>query len=123
MPNSLPSQLKFFRHFVQKKHFWIILGTDVVLIILAHYLAYKVRSENALSAFELHSFFSVLPVVILIKLPVFYFFGLYRGMWRYMSTTEVFNLIKATFFSFLLIVSCALFANRFEGSVALGFFS
>ncbi|MBN2809773.1 MAG: polysaccharide biosynthesis protein [Deltaproteobacteria bacterium] len=115
MPNSFHSQIKFFNHFIQKKNFWIILATDIVLLVLAHYLAYEVRSEKSLSPLELHNFISIMPVILLIKLPVFYFFGLYRGMWRYMSTNEVLNLIKATLFSFLLIVSYALFVNRFAG--------
>ncbi len=89
--------------------------TDIVLLTLAYYLAYQVRSETVLSRLELHRIFFAVPIILLIKLPVFYFFGLYRGMWRYMSTTEVLNLIKATLFSFLLIVSSALFANRFDG--------
>ena len=64
---------------------------------------------------ERYQIISVLPVILLIKIPVFYFFGLYRGMWRYMSTTDVMNLTKAALFSFLLVVTCVLSANRFEG--------
>jgi len=35
MPNSFHSQLKFFNHFIQKKNFWIILATDIAIMVLA----------------------------------------------------------------------------------------
>ena len=115
MPNSLADQLKLFSHFIRKKNFWIILTTDIVLLALAHFLAYEVRFERILTSAERYQFITVLPLILLIKIPVFYFFGLYRGMWRYMSTTDVINLIKAALFSFLLVVTCILSFNRFEG--------
>ncbi|MEA3348147.1 MAG: nucleoside-diphosphate sugar epimerase/dehydratase [Pseudomonadota bacterium] len=115
MPNSLADQLKLFSHFIRKKNFWIILTTDIVLLALAHFLAYEVRFERLLTSAERYQFSTVLPLILLIKIPVFYFFGLYRGMWRYMSTTDVINLIKAALFSFLLVVTCVLSFNRFEG--------
>ncbi len=115
MSNSLADQLKLFSHFIRKKNFWIILSTDIVLLALAHFLAYEVRFERILTSTERYQFTTVLPFILLIKIPVFYFFGLYRGMWRYMSTTDVINLIKASLFSFLLVVTCVLSFNRFEG--------
>ena len=115
MPSSLSNQLKLFSHFIRKKNFWIILSTDITLLVLAHFLAYEVRFEHALTSAERYQFISILPVILFIKIPVFYFFGLYRGMWRYTSTTDVINLIKAAIFSFLLLVTGILTINRFEG--------
>ncbi len=115
MPNSLSNQLKLFSHFIRKKNFWIILSTDIALLALAHFLSYEVRFERTLTSAERYQIISILPVILFIKIPVFYFFGLYRGMWRYMSTTDVINLIKAVLFSFLLVVTCVLSVNRFEG--------
>jgi FlaA1/EpsC-like NDP-sugar epimerase len=56
----------------------------------------------------------IFPVVLLVKLVVFYFFDFYRGMWRYTSVTDLIKIVKATIFSSLSIVGAILFLNRFE---------
>ncbi|MBW2664342.1 MAG: polysaccharide biosynthesis protein, partial [Deltaproteobacteria bacterium] len=45
----------------------------------------------------------------------FYFFDLYRGMWRYTSIADLINIIKASTISSLIIISFVLFISRFEG--------
>ncbi len=78
-------------------------------------MAYTIRLDRPISAVEKLQYYTLLPTILLIKIPVFYFFGLYRGMWRYMSTTDVINLIKASLFSLMLTISLVLTVNRFEG--------
>jgi FlaA1/EpsC-like NDP-sugar epimerase len=56
-----------------------------------------------------------LPFILIIKIASFYFFDLYRGMWRYTSIADLFNIIKASSLSTLLIVSFILFSTRFQG--------
>ncbi len=115
MPNSIAQQIKLFSHFVRKRNFWIILITDTLLLALALFLSYTIRLDRSIYDTEKLQYLTLLPVILLIKVPVFYFFGLYRGMWRYMSTTDVINLIKASLFSFMFTVSLVLTVNRFEG--------
>lgn len=57
----------------------------------------------------------LLPVVILIKIVIFYFFHGYRGMWRYTSLNDLFNIIKASVFSSLVIVFLIMFSHGFAG--------
>ena len=52
---------------------------------------------------------------ILCKIPVFYIFGLYRGMWRYTSTADLINIIKAVCVSSGFIIMSVLYLNRFTG--------
>jgi FlaA1/EpsC-like NDP-sugar epimerase len=53
--------------------------------------------------------------MLVVKLLIFYFFDLYRGMWRYTSISDLFNIIKAASVSSLFIVSVIAFWTRFIG--------
>jgi FlaA1/EpsC-like NDP-sugar epimerase len=53
--------------------------------------------------------------MLVIKLLIFYYFDLYRGMWRYTSISDLFNIIKAASISSFLIVSIIVFWTRFVG--------
>jgi len=116
MYNSLHSQLKIFNYCIRKKNFWILLATDIALIIAAHSCAYLLRFPGEFyTATVNYPFTATLPLLIAVKIPVFYAFGLYRGMWRYTSLNDLLNIIKATSISFLIIVAGILFVNRFNG--------
>ncbi len=96
--------------------FWVIWATDIVLLMLALYFSYRLRFEGNLLETEQIALYTItLPIIFLVKIPVFYVFGLYRGMWRYTSTRDLANIIKATLVSSVLIVAILLYINRFEG--------
>jgi FlaA1/EpsC-like NDP-sugar epimerase len=102
-----------FRYFY--KNFFIILGIDILILALSLYAAYLVRFD-----FEIpHNFFvlliQVLPFVLLIKIGCFHFFDLYRGMWRYTSTADLINIIKAATLSSLLVICFILLKYQFIG--------
>jgi FlaA1/EpsC-like NDP-sugar epimerase len=116
MPNTLPSQLRYFRESLKKRNFWLMLAGDAVLILAAHTLAYAIRFPGTYHELKnQQQFLTVLPLLVLIKLPVFYLFDLYRGMWRYTSLNDLLNILKATLVSFCITVSIIVFFNRFEG--------
>nr|CBX31358.1 Capsular polysaccharide biosynthesis protein capD [uncultured Desulfobacterium sp.] len=79
------------------------------------YCAHLVRFEFSIPANFIVSLYKILPAVILIKLITFYFFDLYRGMWRYTGIKDVINIIKASAISSFVIISLILFKTRFEG--------
>lgn len=115
MPKTFLEKIKFFSYFIHKKNFWVVLSIDVILLILAHYLAYHLRFPGWFYGPTFVQFITALPLLLIIKIPVFYVFGLYRGMWRYTSLNDLLNIVKATVTSFLLIVVFILFINRFHG--------
>ncbi len=99
---------------VRNPKFWFVLSLDIVLICLAIYLSYLVRFEGSPPprVTEFHVF---LPLLVLIKIPVFYIFGLYRGMWRYTGMSDLINIVKATGISQCVIVLLLLYTTRFDG--------
>jgi FlaA1/EpsC-like NDP-sugar epimerase len=106
---------KLLRNLVVNPKFWIVLCVDAVLVVLAHYLAYVIRFELNLDSQTLRQYAGLLPVILIVKLPSFYIFGLYRGMWRYTSLNDIINILVVSLFSSSVLISLLLLSNRFEG--------
>ena len=86
------------------KNFFIILGADSLLLSASLYAANLVRFDFAMPSIFLLIFKKMLPYVLIVKIACFYFFDLYRGMWRYTSIADLINIIKASTISTLLIM-------------------
>jgi FlaA1/EpsC-like NDP-sugar epimerase len=97
------------------KNVWLILGIDALLVGLAWYLSYLVRFDFDIPVREWFRGRRVLPFLAMIKLSTFYFFDLYRGMWRYTSISDLINIIKGAIVSSLVIISLIFFITRFKG--------
>lgn len=95
--------------------FYLVLFGDALIFALAHIAAYLFRFEFSLNPFYIQQIQSVLVWLIPLKLIVFLSFGLYRGMWRYISVRDFWFIAQATFVSTLLIMAIMLYINRFEG--------
>src|SRR5512143_309810 len=103
------------KHLIKNRHFWMILVLDVGLLFFAYYFSYYIRFEGEIPAEHAVSFERTVWLIIPFKLACFIGFGLYRGMWRYMSIPDLFNLIKATLASSGVIVLSILFFFQFRG--------
>ena len=86
---------------------------DVVLVTLAYWSAYAINFPPASTAWNL--FFRTLPVLVFIKMSVFLVVGVYRGLWRYTSMSDLIVFGKAVVFSSVSSLIVLLFAFRFEG--------
>jgi len=86
---------------------------DVVLIILAYWSAYAINFPPTSPAWNL--FIRTLPVLVFIKMSVFLVTGVYRGLWRYTSMSDLIVFAKAVVLSSVASLLVLLFAFRFEG--------
>jgi len=111
---KLKEHLKILWNLALRKNFWIVLLIDMTLIVAAHFLAYLVRFDWQIS-WWISKILSALPFLIISKIPIFYMFGLYQGMWRYTSTADLVNIIKAVAVSSGCIIMAVLYFNRFAG--------
>jgi FlaA1/EpsC-like NDP-sugar epimerase len=101
---------KKFRH-----NFFVVLAMDVFLVSASLFIAHMVRFDFHVPEPSRTLLFQILPMVIVTKLICFYFFSLYRGMWRYTSISDMFNIIKASGIGSLIVIAFILFSARFEG--------
>lgn len=98
------------------KNFIIVLLADIFLLTGSLFLSCLIRFDFNLSEPRALLLYQILPFVLIIKVVCFYFFDLYRGMWRYTSIADLLNIIKASSVSTLVIICLILFSkNRFVG--------
>ncbi len=113
--NNILLQFTIAKNISQNPKFWLIWATDVFLLLLALYFSYGLRfGEIVVRGWQFQQFLSIFPLILLIKIPVFYYFGLYRGMWRYTSTDDLANIIKATLVAGGIIIALLLYITRFK---------
>jgi UDP-GlcNAc:undecaprenyl-phosphate/decaprenyl-phosphate GlcNAc-1-phosphate transferase len=89
---------------------------DAILVTLSYYLAYAVKFgpfDNASSDWKL--FIQTLPIVICVKLVTFLGSGVYRGIWRYTSLSNVIVYVRAVALAAAASVLAIVFAFRFDG--------
>ncbi len=104
-----PELRSFYRNLI------LVLLVDVCLIVSAIVLAYMIRFDFNVPDIMRTGLKQSIALVIFVKMPVFYVFKMYRGMWRYTSSSDVISVIKASILSTLLMTAIVLFVRNFGG--------
>jgi FlaA1/EpsC-like NDP-sugar epimerase len=73
----------------------LVLLHDFAAIAACWCLAYWLRFNLDVSRIYLQGALHTLPLILIVYLPVCWFFGLYRGMWRYASAMDMRRIIMA----------------------------
>ncbi|MFC1815094.1 glycosyl transferase [Thermodesulfobacteriota bacterium] len=87
---------------------------DFFLIAFAYYLSYRLRFASTAFSYYFKVFLRSLPAVIACKFVAFFSIGIYRGIWRYMSTNDVYVYLKASTIATILSVAVVTFIFRFK---------
>src|SRR5213080_3432611 len=88
---------------------------DVVLIVLAYWSAYAMKFGPFSGSPAWKLFLRTLPVLVVVRLGAFLFFGVYRGIWRYTSMDDLMAFAKAVAAGSVISVVIILFKFRFQG--------
>ena len=84
------------RNLVRSRNFYLMLLLDASLVAGAYYLAFYLRFDGDIPEGFLWLFSrSVAPLVVL-KILIFFAFGLYRGMWRFTGLNDLRNVVAAS---------------------------
>jgi UDP-GlcNAc:undecaprenyl-phosphate GlcNAc-1-phosphate transferase len=70
--------------------------TDVFLVGAAFVVAHYLRFEGGLGPAHEERMLEVLPLVVALKVLIFYGMGLYRGIWRHAGTPELMRTVSTT---------------------------
>jgi FlaA1/EpsC-like NDP-sugar epimerase/UDP-N-acetylmuramyl pentapeptide phosphotransferase/UDP-N-acetylglucosamine-1-phosphate transferase len=73
----------------------VIAFSQLLLLTIAYYVSFMLRLDLRVPEPYLSVFLATLPLVLLIKLLVFAYFRLFSGWWRYVSMTDLLDIIKA----------------------------
>jgi len=95
---------------------FLVVFHDAVAALLAWGLAYQLRFNFDMPEIYLRGMLATLWLVLPLEVIVFWFFGLYRGMWRFASVPDLKRILMATGLS-ALVVPTALYMTRQMGAV------
>ena len=94
---------------------WAALAHDLVMIPIAWLLAYWIRYKigeypDLLFERAIH----LLPVMLLIQGSIFFYFGLYRGIWRFASLPDLTRIVRAVVVSTAIAAVVIFFFTRLQ---------
>jgi UDP-GlcNAc:undecaprenyl-phosphate/decaprenyl-phosphate GlcNAc-1-phosphate transferase len=92
----------------------LLVVLDFILVAFAYYVSYRLRFNDPEFSLFFKVFLRSLPVIIGCKLTVFFLMGVYRGLWRYISTADVCLYIRASLAGTLVSIAAVTFIYRFE---------
>ncbi|ALP53220.1 multidrug MFS transporter [Candidatus Tenderia electrophaga] len=92
-----------------------VIGHDLVMVSLAWLLAYLVRFNFSLANLNWDSYLATLPVVLAAQGLVLWFTGLYRGVWRFASIPDLWNITRAVLIGALVAALSLFLYNRLAG--------
>lgn len=82
---------------------------------MAYLSAYLLRFEGTISHGNLQLIVKSLPLIILVQLGAFYYFGLYKKIWRYIGLSDVISIVKAVTLGTVVSVVILVLTTRFIG--------
>jgi len=100
---------------LKRLNFYLIFFIDMLLFSASFFFAHLIRFEFVFSESIAAQNFSLIPFVLFIKPLVYLFFGLYKGMFRYMGIADLWNLVKASLAATLLILFGIFIFSSFDG--------
>lgn len=103
------------RQQLRNPHFYLMIACDVIIFMLSLAMSYLARFDFVLGQTEMGQIRILLVWIVPLKLSIFFFFGLYRGMWRYTSVRDFWRLAHVCILSTLLVMAMVLIIYRFEG--------
>ena len=71
------------------------LFVDMAFIACSYYLAFLLRFEGRIEPAIKDYYLMTIPLILTIKMGIFYLSGLYNGAWRYTSVSDVIKMLKA----------------------------
>ena len=97
------------------KNLILLFISDLLIVVFSFYLSIVFRFDFLIpqQLIVLFSFQNIF-ILIIIKIISFNLFSLYRGMWRYTSIWDLFNIIKANTFASLLFIAYIAYMFGFE---------
>jgi FlaA1/EpsC-like NDP-sugar epimerase len=99
---------------IAEKRTWLVVVIQLVIIVAAFFLAFLFRFDMRIPEKFQPLLPAILPVLIVIKLLFFWYMGLLRGWWRYVSMADLITILKANVLASLTFVAYAVIVYRLE---------
>src|SRR4030067_1187210 len=95
---------------------------DATMIPVAWFTAYWLRFNlDGIPAEFWQQALTMLPVVLVVQGGLFWYFGLYRGVWRFASIPDLARILKATLTGVAVVAVAIFILTRLQGVPRSGF--
>jgi lipopolysaccharide/colanic/teichoic acid biosynthesis glycosyltransferase len=116
---------------ISRQHLWenrsqiYLILADFAACIFSFSLAHLLRYENIIdhSRVNFEAFCKLLPWVVLIRLPIFIFFGFYHSLIRHLSIYDIKRIFKGVALSSLTLITVAFIFGLTMGKEPIGNYS
>ncbi len=105
---------RFYDRFIQHKTRILEVVIDLCLISVAFLMSYALRYDGVIPPGYFAQIATTLPILIAIKLGMFYYFGLYRIVWGYMDVYDLVTIAKAVAAGTVVTVLLLVGLTRFD---------
>lgn len=114
---SSDQQMMTLRRFlIQLRSRFAAMAHDLMMIPIAWLGAYWLRFNlESFPGTYWHQALLLLPAVMLVQGAMFWYFGLYRGVWRFASIPDLMRILKAVLAGLLVAAAVVFLFNRLEG--------
>lgn len=93
----------------------LIVLSQMILICLSYYSSFVLRLDSNFDASAHSLFWQTLSLILVVKLVIFYHFGLLRGWWRYVGMSDVLNITLAEFLASTMLFVLIVFVVAVKG--------
>lgn len=93
----------------------LIVIVHFLIAIFSFWLAFLLRFDLLIPKQYLATFYTRLPLLILVKMAVFAIFGIFAGLWRFVSIDDAWKIIKANLFATFIFVLSEVFFFGLQG--------
>jgi UDP-GlcNAc:undecaprenyl-phosphate/decaprenyl-phosphate GlcNAc-1-phosphate transferase len=99
--------------FTYKRRIFEVLS-DLIVVVLAYYAAFLLRFDGELVMPYYRQFLQSLPIVLVLQLGAFLGLGLYDGLWRYTSMSDLSRQLRAVTGAWIIATLAIVFVFRLE---------
>jgi UDP-GlcNAc:undecaprenyl-phosphate GlcNAc-1-phosphate transferase len=103
----------FIENLTHKRQIFLVLF-DFCIIAFSYYLSYRIRFQGANFSYYFQIFLESLPPIIGCKIFAFFITGVYKGMFKQISISDVRTLLNGTILSSLFCIAVMTYIYRFE---------
>ncbi len=100
-PKALTRLWDFLRH--PHSRFISLVVIHVILFSIIFVAAYSARYDFSMPVAATQLMFSLLPIVVVTKILVFYASSHFHGWWRYVAFSDVMPLLRASFLAMIVV--------------------
>ena len=95
---------------------------QIFMLVLAYISSYLLRFDGLIPQKFYDTMLRTLPHFVLVQGFVFYFLGLYRGLWRYVGFTDLRNILRAALLSMVILIILEFFLSPYVGNIPISIY-